>query len=406
MRAGKARCRPVCLKFTARLADIDAWTAGMRRLGPGTRMINAQTEKHDTHAARILVVDDEPANLKLLSLILRTACYSRVELVADPREVLARYQAERPDLILLDINMPHLDGYAVMAQLKALDDPLLPPIVVLTAQSGEDYMVRAFDGGATDFLSKPFNRRELLARVRNILLAHLAHRTLSDQKDVLDRMVAQRTQELQNSRLDIVRRLGRASEFRDNETGQHILRMSHTSALLARAAGWNDAACDLMLAASPMHDVGKIGIPDGILLKPGPLTPDEREVMQKHTTIGGEILDGSGHELLDMARAIALGHHEKWDGSGYPLGLAGTAIPEAARIVAITDVFDALTSERPYKKPWPLADALRYLNDNAGRHFDPDLLAHFVTLVPQVLKIGERFAEPPTTIDAPGHESR
>jgi len=369
-------------------------------------MIDAQTGKNDTHAARILVVDDEPANLKLLSLILRTAGYARVELVADPREVLNRYHAERPDLILLDVNMPHLDGYGVMAQLKALDDPLLPPIVVLTAQSGEDHVVRAFDSGATDFLSKPFNRRELLARVRNILLAHLAHRALSDQKALLDRMVEQRTQELQNSRLDIVRRLGRASEFRDNETGQHILRMSHASALLARAAGWSEAGCELMLAASPMHDVGKIGIPDGILLKPGPLTPDEREVMQKHTSIGGDILAGSGHELLEMARAIALGHHEKWDGSGYPLGLAGTAIPEAARIVAITDVFDALTSERPYKKPWPLEDALRYLSDNAGRHFDPHLLALFLTLVPQVLRIGQRFAEPALCLEEPGHESR
>jgi len=357
-------------------------------------------EHYDAKVARIMVVDDERANLKLLSLMLRTEGYGQVELVQDPREVLASYQAARPDLILLDINMPHLDGYAVMDQLRALADPLAPPIVVLTAQSGEEFLLRALKGGASDFLSKPFNRRELLARVNNTLMAHLAHRLIHDQNHVLEQMVRQRTQELRQSRLDIVRRLGRASEFRDNETGQHILRMSHASALLARRIGWDAQACELMLNASPMHDVGKIGIPDGILLKAGPLTPDEREIMQRHTTIGAEILSGSGDELLDMARDIALAHHEKWDGTGYPRRLANTAIPEAARIVAITDVFDALTSERPYKKPWSVPEALHFMNEHAGRQFDPHLLRQFVTIVPEVQQIRERFAEPPVPVDA------
>ena len=363
-------------------------------------MIDPACPPKDTHAARILVVDDEPANLKLLSLMLRTEGYGRVELLQDPREVVASYRAERPDLILLDINMPHLDGYAVMAQLQALGDTLAPPIVVLTAQSGEDFLLRALKGGASDFLSKPFNRRELLARVHNTLMARLAQRLLHDQNGVLEQMVRQRTVELRQSRLDIVRRLGRASEFRDNETGQHILRMSHASALLAQSVGWDAEACELMLNASPMHDVGKIGIPDGILLKPGPLTPDEREVMQTHTTIGADILSGSGNELIEMARDIALAHHEKWDGSGYPRGLRGGVIPQAARIVAITDVFDALTSERPYKKPWSVADAVRFMSDNAGTHFDPELLPLFIDLVPQVGQIRERFAEPPIAAEA------
>ncbi len=344
--------------------------------------------------ARILVVDDEPANLKLLSLILRTAGYKQVELVSDPRDVLASYRAARPDLILLDINMPHLDGFAVMAQIAGLGDALAPPIVVLTAQSGEDFLLRALQGGARDFLSKPFNRRELLARVHNTLLAQIGRRLLHDRNGMLEHLVQQRTAELHASRLDIVRRLGRASEFRDNETGQHILRMSHASTLLAKAAGWDAEACELMLHASPMHDVGKIGIPDSILLKPGPLTPDERQVMQRHPTIGAEILSGSGDALIEMAREIALGHHEKWDGSGYPRGLAGAAIPEAARIVAITDVFDALTSERPYKKPWSVPDALRFLADNAGSHFDPRLVPLFTTLMPDIQRIQARFAEP------------
>ena len=368
-------------------------------------MNDPASERYDAKAARILVVDDEPANLKLLSLMLRTDGYSRVELLQDPREVLPSYRAERPDLILLDINMPHLDGYAVLEQLRALGDVPTPPVVVLTAQSGEDFLLRALKGGASDFLSKPFNRREMLARVHNMLLASLAQRMLHNQNHVLERRVRERTEELSQSRLDIVRRLGRASEYRDNETGQHILRMSHASALLARHLGWGPAACDLMLNASPMHDVGKIGIPDGILLKPGPLTPSEREVMQTHTRIGADILSGSGTDLLEMATDIALAHHEKWDGSGYPRGLAGTAIPEAARIVAITDVFDALTSTRPYKKPWSVADALRFMSDNAGTHFDPHIVAVFLGLIPEVLQIRERYtepAEPTEPVDRPG----
>jgi putative two-component system response regulator len=354
---------------------------------------------HDITAARILIVDDEPANLKLLSMVLRTEGYRHIDVLDDPRFVAGQCALTPPDLILLDINMPHLDGFAVMDQLRALEQPIAVPIVVLTAQSGEDIVVRALQHGASDFLNKPVNRRELLARVHNTLMAHLAHRLLHDRKNLLEDMVRQRTRELRASQLDIVLRLGRASEFRDNETGQHILRMSQASALLARSAGWGQAECELMLNASPMHDVGKIGIPDGILLKPGPLTDDERKVMQTHTTIGAEILAGSGNDILEMARDIALSHHEKWDGTGYPHGLAADEIPESARIVAITDVFDALTSERPYKKPWTVSDALGFMGDNVGKHFDPNLFAQFALLIPEVQRIRERYVEPPAGVD-------
>lgn len=349
---------------------------------------------YDLKAARILLVDDEPANLKLFSLMLRSDGYRDVVCVQDPREAADSYRAARPDLILLDINMPHLDGYGVMEALKDLADPLPAPIVVLTAQSGEDFLLRALAAGAVDFLSKPVNKRELLARVRNILLAHLAHRFMHGQNSVLEMMVTQRTQQLRQSRLDLVRRLGRASEFRDNETGQHILRMSHASALLAKKIGWSAHACELLLNAAPMHDVGKIGIPDGILLKPGPLTVDEREVMQRHTEIGAEILSGSDDELIEMARDIALCHHEKWDGTGYPRGLAASQIPESARIVAIADVFDALTSTRPYKEPWSIEQTIEFMQGAAGKHFDPTLMDHFVELVPEVQAIRARFSEP------------
>jgi putative two-component system response regulator len=357
-------------------------------------MDTVMNELDDPKAGQILLVDDEPANLKLFALMLKSDGYRNVVCIQDPREVVDSYRAVRPQLILLDINMPHMDGYEVMEALKAVKDPLPAPIVVLTAQSGEDYLLKALNAGATDFLSKPVNKRELLARVKNILMAHLAMRLMHGQNSVLEAMVEQRTRDLRASRLDLVRRLGRASEYRDNETGQHILRMSHAAVLLARRIGWQPHACDLLLNAAPLHDVGKIGIPDGILLKPGPLTHDERDVMRQHARIGADLLGGGDDPLLDMARDIALNHHEKWDGSGYPNGLSGFQIPEAARIVAIADVFDALTSRRPYKKPWTAAEALSFMNEQSGKHFDPTFMAHFTKIVADVVAIRKRFAEP------------
>ncbi len=296
------------------------------------------------NSSRILIVDDEPANLKLLDKFLSGQGYHGLELLRDSREVIKHYQAARPDLILLDINMPHLDGYQVMEQLRELNDPLLPPIIILTAQHGKEYLLRALSAGARDFITKPFDHVELLMRVRNLLDAQLAHRLMHDQKMVLEEMVLTRTEELCRTRLQIVQRLGMAAEYRDEETGSHILRMSHISALLARAIGWSEADVDLMLNASPMHDIGKIGIPDAILLKPGKFEPHEWEIMKAHAAIGGKLLSDDDSDLLSMAHEIAYTHHEKWDGSGYPNGLSGEAIPLSGRIAALADVFDALTS--------------------------------------------------------------
>ncbi len=254
---------------------------------------------------RILIVDDEPSNLKLLDRMLRGQGYQHLILIGDPREVLGAYQAERPDLILLDINMPHLDGYQVMQQLQSLNDPLLPPIIILTAQSSKDYLLRSLALGARDFVSKPFDVNELIMRVRNLLEAQLAQRLLLDQKSMLEEMVRSRTEELHHTRLEIVQRLGKAAEYRDEETGNHILRMSHTSALLARALGWSESDCDLILNASPMHDIGKIGIPDAILRKPGKLDAEEWEIMKTHAEIGARLLDGDDSTLMQMARDIA-----------------------------------------------------------------------------------------------------
>lgn len=349
--------------------------------------------------ARILIVDDEPVNLKLLDKMLSAQGYSNLVLIQDPRQVLEVYRQQRTDLVLLDINMPHLDGFGVMELLKALDDPLLPPVVILTAQHGQDFLLRALNAGARDFITKPFDRNELLARVRNMLDAHLAHRLVYEQKDVLDDMVQVRTGELRRTRLQVVQRLGRAAEYRDNETGNHILRMSHISALLAKSIGWNAADCELMLHASPMHDIGKIGIPDHILLKPGKFEYEEWEIMKTHAIIGANILEGDDSDLMKCAGEIALSHHEKWDGTGYPYGLSGEAIPLTGRIAALADVFDALTSERPYKKAWTVEAAVGWIKENRGTHFDPDLVEVFLVQLPEILKIRERFSEPERPCD-------
>jgi len=277
------------------------------------------------NTAAILVVDDESANVKLLQALLAQAGYLNVVGLLDPRQVEDTVATTAFNLIVLDINMPYLDGFEVMARLRARFGTRLPPVLVLTAQHDREFRLRALGNGARDFVSKPFDTAELLARVRNLLEVHEYQTFLRDSNKVLEKLVRERTTELHDTRLQVVRRLGRAAEYRDNETGLHIIRMSKTSALIAQAAGCTPEHCDLLLNASPMHDIGKIGIPDHILLKPGKLDADEWATMQKHVAIGAEILSGEASELLRMAHEIALSHHEKWDGTGYPRNLSWTA---------------------------------------------------------------------------------
>ncbi len=355
----------------------------------------------DLKSAVILVVDDERSNVLLIEAILNESGYTNVISTQDPTQVLSLYRQHNVDVILLDINMPVMDGYDVMEQLKSLHDPNIPPILVLTAQRAQDFRQRAFDAGARDYVTKPFDMNELLSRVRNLLEGHLAQQYMLRQNDILDQRVMERTIELHTaqellheSRLQVVRRLGRAAEFRDNETGLHIIRMSKTAALIGKAAGMSDAECDLLLNAAPMHDIGKIGIPDEILLKPGCFEPDEWRIMQSHVQIGADILSGDDSALLGMAREIALTHHEKWDGSGYPYGLKGEQIPLVGRLCALADVFDALTSERPYKHAWLEHDAVEYVVSESGRHFDPDLVEHFLALLPKIVSIRDMYSEP------------
>ena len=341
----------------------------------------------------ILAIDDEPTNLKLLDKILRTEGYTKLTLLDDPRRTVEAYREASPGLILLDLNMPYLDGYAVMEQLRALHDPILPPIVVLTAQSAGEFLLRAFKAGARDYVTKPFDRAELMARVRNLLEVHLAHRLSLEQNRLLEAAVKERTAKLHRAQRQVVRRLGQAAEYRDNETGNHILRMSKISALLAERLGWSPEDCELMLHASPMHDIGKIGVPDHILLKPGKLEPHEWDVMKSHVMIGANLLSEDDSDLMVLARSIALTHHEKWDGSGYPNGLAGEEIPEEGRIVALADVFDALTSERPYKRAWMVDDAVEHIRGQSGLHFDPAIVSVFEAALPQILKVREQHAD-------------
>ena len=344
--------------------------------------------------ASILVVDDEPVNIRLLEKILVAEGHTNIISTIDPREVVSLYREHQIDLILLDINMPHIDGFEVMAQLKEQHGHNLAPILVLTAQNAQEFRIKALQSGARDYVTKPFDRYELAVRVRNLLEVQLAQKCLIDQNTLLEEKILERTRQLHDTRLQVVRRLGRAAEYRDNETGMHILRMSKISALLGREIGLDGYQCELLLHASPMHDIGKIGIPDQILLKPGKLDPDEWEIMKRHAQIGADILSGDDSEMMAMAREIALTHHEKWDGSGYPNGYSGEQIPLVGRIVAVADVFDALTSVRPYKKAWPVDEAVELLQKESGRHFQPLLVEQFLANLAEILEIKAAHAEP------------
>jgi putative two-component system response regulator len=326
--------------------------------------------------------------------MLRTAGYGNIHCTRSPLDAVASYLRQPADILLLDLNMPGMSGFEVLAALRQAFPHDYLPVIVLTALQEKPTRLRALREGAKDFLTKPFDLVEAASRIRNILEASLLHKRQRDQNRVLEHLVRQRTRELHDTRLEIIRRLGRAAEYRDNETGLHIVRMSHYSAIVGRAAGMNEHETDLLLNASPMHDIGKIGIPDRILLKPGKLDAEEWEIMKTHAAIGARILSGHHSELMELAQAIALSHHEKWDGSGYPHGLRGEEIPLEARVVALADVFDALTSERPYKPAWPLEKALGEIRSLSGIHFDPHLVNLYSEVLPDILAIREQYREP------------
>ncbi|MGO9709984.1 MAG: HD domain-containing phosphohydrolase [Polyangiaceae bacterium] len=343
---------------------------------------------------RILVVDDTESHVILLRKILKGAGYLMVATTTNPEEAVDLYKEFQPDLVVLDLHMSPIDGFQILDQLKALEpaDSYVPALM-MTALNDPDVLVRALERGARDFLNKPFERVEALTRIRNMLEVRLMHKSVRDQNRILEDKVSARTREIRETRLEVIRRLGRAAEYRDNETGMHIIRMSLAASILGKAAGLSPERCELLLNASPMHDIGKIGIPDRILLKPGPLDADEWAIMKRHPAIGAELLSGGSSELMQMAESIAHCHHEKFDGSGYPRGLEGEQIPLVARIVAVCDVFDALLSKRPYKAPWTVDAALAELDKRAGSHFEPALVQKFHEVLDDVLQIHARYAD-------------
>ena len=336
--------------------------------------------------AKILVVDDEPSNLNLMRQILKND-YD-LSFAKSGADALANLQKQVPDLILLDVMMPGMNGLEVCQKIKTDPRYSTIPVLFCTAMTEEGDEVRGFKMGASDYLTKPVRPAVVLARVRT----HLA---LADQDRATREGVRIAHKDLLDSRLKALLMLGKAAEFKDDETGLHVVRMSHYSRLLAAASGWNEDACDVLMNAAPMHDIGKISTPESILKKPGSLDPEEMDVMRRHCESGAQIIGEAQSDtpLFKMARDIALSHHEKWDGSGYPNRFAGETIPIAARIVAIADVFDALTSKRPYKSAWPLEKAFGFLEANAGTHFAPDLIGIFMKQESEITDIHLRWAE-------------
>lgn len=343
----------------------------------------------DIKNARILIVDDEEVNCLLLERILQPAGFTLTKRVTDSRQVLPVFVEYQPDLILLDLHMPFFNGFDVMKQLL----PRIPrqsylPILVLTADANPEVKRRALADGATDFLTKPFDASEVVLRIRNLLSTRSLHLQLQQQNEHLEEKVRERTLELEAAQVEILERLAVAAEYRDDATGEHARRVGDLSRRVAQTLGLGEDQAEMLGWAATLHDVGKIGIPDQILLKPGRLTPAEFDIIRTHTTIGARILSGSRFPLLQMAEEIALTHHERWDGNGY-LGLIGDAIPLVGRIVALADAYDAMTHERPYKKALPPEEAMAEVRRQSGFHFDPRVVEAFLQTAAPAAPVGD-----------------
>ena len=347
----------------------------------------------------ILVVDDQPQNIELLEAYLVPQNYEVVT-AASGEKALEKLSGNPIDLILLDVMMPGMDGFEVTRRIRQDDQHRLLPIILVTALRETEDRVKGIEAGCDDFISKPFDKMELLARVRSLLKVKAYNDLMQNYRKELEVEVTLRTEELKQAfekikaaSLDTIYRLSMAAEFRDDDTGAHIKRMSLYTAAIARSMGLTEHAIENILYAAPMHDLGKIGIADLILLKPAGLTPAEWEIMKQHTLIGAKILKGSDAEFIRLGEVIALSHHEKWDGSGYPTGLKGIEIPIACRITAIADVFDALTTKRPYKEAFSVEKSLAIIREGRGNHFDPDVVDAFLAIQDEILTIKKQYNE-------------
>jgi putative two-component system response regulator len=343
----------------------------------------------------ILIADDEDRNLRLMEALLLPMGYD-IRMAANGKEAIEMARETQPDVILMDIMMPVISGFDAVKILKQDEKTRMIPVVIVTALREVNDRVKALEAGADDFLTKPVDKTELRIRVQTLAKVKAYNDSLRDYQMKLEAEVARKTIQLQKTlealqvaSLDSIHRLSRAAEYKDEDTGSHIERMSRYSEILARKMGLDDKIIERILFAAPMHDVGKIGIPDKILLKPGKLDPDEWEIMKQHTTIGARILGGSRTGFIKLAEVIAMTHHERWDGAGYPRGLRGVKIPLAGRITAIADVFDALTSRRPYKEPFSVEKSFAIIRESRGTLFDPDVVDAFFAVQDMILAIKE-----------------
>jgi putative two-component system response regulator len=325
-------------------------------------------------SARILVIDDQEQNIRLLTRILEKDGYEHLRWTTNAAEALAIYKEFDPDLVLLDLRMREKDGFQVLEEIVSLNGNAHVPVVMITADDAADVKHRALSLGAKDFIAKPFDSSEVLLRIRNLLETRFLYQQLRDQNAALERKVLDRTRELEQSQLEVLERLAAAVEFRDDDTGNHTKRVAEVSAMLAGAIGLEGTTIELIRRAAPLHDIGKVGIPDSILLKAGPLTGEEFEVMKMHTVIGSRMLSKGRSELVRFSQRIARSHHEWWDGSGYPDRVSGQSIPLEARIVAVADFLDALTHDRPYRPAWGIHETVAEIRRRAGSHFDPTIV--------------------------------
>jgi len=345
----------------------------------------------------VLVIDDQPQNIELLEAYLVPQGYEIVK-AANGEEALEKLSGNQIDLILLDVMMPGMDGFEVTRRIRQKDTHRLLPIILVTALRGKEDRVKGIEAGCDDFLSKPLDKMELLARVRSLLKVKAYNDLMINYREELESEVTRRTAELKHAfeiikaaSLETIYRLCMASEYKDKETGAHIKRMSRYSAAVASRMGLDESTVETILYAAPMHDLGKIGIPDRIMAKPTKLDPAEWEIMKQHTVIGAKILKGSDAGFIKAGESIALHHHERWDGSGYPNGLKGIKIPIAGRITAITDAFDALTYKRSYKAAFSVEMSLAIIREGRGSHFDPDVTDAFFAIQDEILAIKKQY---------------